>query len=111
LRREEGNQVGVVKFELFENTTEDHLLFFANELELAVRQHDLIARVGIREFVVLLRLDSEIESAFIALISRINGFEKREYKVGIVKTDGTKGLVQVLEELDNPQIMRSSKTL
>lgn len=109
--KREGNQVGIVKFELIEDASEDQLLFFANELELAVRQHDLIARIGLREFVVLLRLDVEIESAFKALVSRIQKFERREFKVGYVSSDGTKGLVQVLEELDNPQILHSSKML
>ena len=109
--KREGNQVGIVKFELVEGTSEDQLLYFANELELAVRQHDLIARIGSRDFAVLLRLDVEIESAFNALISRLQNFERREFKVGHVSSDGTKGLVQVLEELDNPQILHSSKTL
>lgn len=108
--KREGNLVGVVKFELLADASEDQLLFFANELELAVRQHDLISRIGTREFVVLMRLDIEISSAFKALISRIKTFEKREFKVGFVCSDGTKGLVQVLEELDNPQILQSSTT-
>jgi len=109
--KREGNQVGIVKFELVEGASEDQLLFFANELELAVRQHDLIARIGAREFAVLLRLDVEIESAYKALVSRLQNFERREFKVGYVSSDGTKGLVQVLEELDNPQILHSSKML
>jgi GGDEF domain-containing protein len=109
--KREGNIVGIVKFELLEGSSEDLLLFFANELELAVRQHDLIARIGAREFAVLLRLDIEIESAFKALVSRLKKFERREFKVGYVSSDGTKGLAQVLEELDNPQILHSSKML
>ena len=109
--KREGNEVGIVKFELPEDASEDQLLFFANELELAVRQHDLIARIGTREFAVLLRLTVEIESAFKALVSRLQNFERRDFKVGYVRSDGTKGLVQVLEEMDNPQILRSSKML
>ena len=109
--KREGNLVGVVKFELLEGSSEDQLIFFANELELAVRQHDLIARIGAREFAVLLRLDIEIENAFKALVSRLKKFERREFKVGHIFSDGTKGLAHVLEELDNPQILHSSKML
>ena len=117
LRREisfakrEGNSVGVLKFQLFANTTEDQLLYFANELELAVRQHDLIARVGMREFAVLLRFDSDITSACVCLIARIKAVEKRGFHYCWVITDGSKDVEQVLEELDNPQILRSSKTI
>jgi len=109
--KREGNLVGIVKFQLLENATEDQMLYFANELELAVRQHDLIARIGGNEFAVLLRLDTEVESAFKCLVARVANFEKRGFRYAFMSTDGTKGLVQVLDELDNPQILHSSKTL
>lgn len=117
LRREisfakrEGNTVGVVKFQLLNNATEDQLLFFANELELSIRQHDLISRIASREFVVLLRFDRDITSACEALVARIKNVEKRGFLYTWVITDGTKGLEQVLTELDNPQILKSSKTI
>lgn len=109
--KREGNQVGIIKFQLLDGTAEDQMLFFANELELAVRQHDLISRISDREFAVLLRLDTEVNGAFEALISRLIKMENREFLFGCVRTDGTKGLAKVLEELDNPQILCSSKTL
>ena len=109
--KREGNLVGVVKFLLFESTSEEQLLYFANELELAVRQHDLIARITSHEFVVLLRFDSEITSACSALVARIKNTERREFQYCWVITDGTKGLAEVLEALDNPQILRSSNSL
>lgn len=109
--KREGNLVGVIKFVLPLGTSEDQLLYFANELELSVRQHDLIARIGSREFVVLLRFDSAIEAACEALLIRIKQHEKRKFHYGVVITDGTKGLVQVLENLDNPQILQTVNTL
>lgn len=109
--KREGNLVGVVKFALFESTSEEQLLYFANELELAVRQHDLIARITSHEFAVLLRFDSEVDSACSALISRIKNVERRHFRYCWVVTDGTKGLAEVLDELDNPQILRSSNSL
>lgn len=109
--KREGNLVGIVKFVLPLKTSEDQMLYFANELELSVRQHDLISRIGLREFAVLLRLDTEIQSACEILINRIKKSEKRQFQYSFVTTDGTKGLVQVLENLDNPQILKSSKTL
>lgn len=109
--KREGNLVGVVKFQLFENATEDQLLFFANELELAIRQHDLISRIASKEFFVLLRFDSDITSACEALVERIKSVEKRGFLYAWVFSDGTKGLVEVLTELDNPQILKSSKQL
>ena len=109
--RREGNLVGVVKFVLFRNISEEELLYFANELELAVRQHDLIARITSHEFAVLLRFDSELNSACEALVARIQNVERRKFQYCWVITDGTKGLAQVLEELDNPQILRFSKSL
>jgi hypothetical protein len=109
--KREGNLVGIVKFVLPPKTSEDQMLYFANELELSVRQHDLISRIGLREFAVLLRLDTEIQSACEILINRIKKSEKRQFQYSFVTTDGTKGLVQVLENLDNPQILKSSKTL
>jgi GGDEF domain-containing protein len=109
--KREGNQVGIIKFQLLDGTAEDQMLYFANELELAVRQHDLISRISDREFAVLLRLDTEVSGAFEALISRLKNMEHREFIFGCVSADGTKGLAKVLEELDNPQILRSSKTL
>ena len=109
--KREGNVVGIMRFVLPENTTEDQLLFFANELELAVRQHDLIARTASHEFSVLLRFDSDLNPACSSLICRIKNVEKREFNFAWIITDGTKGLVQVLSEFDNPQIFISSKTL
>jgi len=109
--KREGNTVGVVKFQLFDNATEDQLLFFANELELAIRQHDLISRIAAKEFVVLLRFDSDITSACEALVARIKNVEKRGFLYAWVITDGTKGLAEVLAELDNPQILKASKQL
>lgn len=109
--KREGNSVGIVKFILLDKATTDQLLFFANELELAVRQHDLISRIAVNEFAVLLRFDSDITAACESLILRIKNVEKRGFRYAWVSTDGTKELVQVLAELDNPQILRSSKTL
>lgn len=109
--KREGNTVGIVKFILLDKATTDQLLFFANELELAVRQHDLISRIAVNEFAVLLRFDSDITAACESLILRIKNVEKRGFRYAWVSTDGTKELVQVLAELDNPQILRSSKTL
>ena len=109
--KRERNLIGVIKFVLPLNTSEDQLLYFANELELSVRQHDLIARIGSREFAVLLRFDTEIEAACEALIFRIRQQERRKFHFGVVISDGTKGLVQVLENLDNPQILRAANTL
>jgi GGDEF domain-containing protein len=109
--KREGNVVGIMRFVLPLNATEDQLLFFANELELAVRQHDLIARTASQEFSILLRFDADLDSACNSLISRIRNVEKREFSFAWIITDGTKGLVQVLSELDNPQIFISSKTL
>lgn len=109
--KREGNLVGVVKFVLPSKTSEDQLLYFANELEFAVRQHDLIARITSHEFAVLLRFDTEISSACECLVKRIKNLERRNFYYGWVIADGTKGLAQVLEELDNPQILRLSKTL
>ena len=100
-----------MRFVLPLNATEDQLLFFANELELAVRQHDLIARTASHEFSVLLRFDSDLHSACDSLLSRIKNVEKREFTFAWIISDGTKGLVQVLSELDNPQIFISSNTL
>ena len=109
--KREGNLVGIVKFVLLKNTSEEQLLYFANELELAVRQHDLISRITNYEFAVLLRFDSELDSACKALVARIKNMERREFQYCWVITDGTKGLVEVLEALDNPQILRSSNPL
>lgn len=109
--KREGNTVGIVKFIIADNATTDQLLFFANELELAVRQHDLISRIARNEFAVLLRFDSNITDACESLIIRIKNVENRGFRFAYVTTDGTKELAQVLAELDNPQILKSSKTL
>jgi len=45
------------------------------------------------------------------LIERIRNVEKREFQYSWALSDGTKGLEQVLDELDNPQIIQSSKKL
>jgi GGDEF domain-containing protein len=71
----------------------------------------LIARIGTREFAVLLRFDNEIDAACESLLNRIKLHEKRKFHYGVVISDGTKGLVQVLENLDNPQILRAVNTL
>jgi hypothetical protein len=109
--KREGNFVGVMKFSLPTNSSEDRLLYFANELELLVREHDLIARISTLEFVVLLRFDQEIEAACTSLITRMKIVDKREFLYKWVISDGTKRLEQVLEELDNPQFLLSTKTL
>jgi len=109
--KREGNKVGVVKFLLPVKISEDQVLFFANELELAIRQHDLISRLSKREFAVLIRFDSEALEACESLVKRVKSLEKREFSFAWVITDGTKGLEQVLEDLDNPQILRSSNSL
>jgi len=101
----------VVKFFLKEQTSLDQLLYFANELELAIRQHDLISRLAKYEFAVLMRFDADIPAAFASLIERIRNVEKREFQYSWALSDGTKGLEQVLDELDNPQIIQSSKKL
>jgi GGDEF domain-containing protein len=117
LRREvsfakrEGNRVGVIKFLLLPNTSMDQLLYFANELERKIRHHDLVARIAEREFVVLLRFDFDITSAAEALVCRMANVEKREFLYTWASSDGTKGLEDLLEELDNPQLMNSSKSL
>lgn len=116
LRREvsfakrEGNKVAIVKFQLPNRANADQLLYFANELELNVRHHDLIARITEREFAVLLRFDFDIRSACESLISRMKNVEKREFHYAWVITDGTKDVLTLLKELDNPQILNSSCT-
>lgn len=107
--KREGNSVAVLKFQLHKLATSDHMIFFANELELSVRQHDLISRISEREFVVLLRFDSDISSACECLVARIQNVEKRTFYYGWVVSDGTKDVLEVLNELDNPHLLRSSK--
>lgn len=107
----EGKSVGVLKFQLLPNATEDQLIFFANELEIAVRQHDLIARIAAREFAIIIRFNSDIPLDYESLVRRIKKVEKRGFLYAWIISDGTKGLEQVLEELDNPQILKSSETL
>lgn len=115
LRRElsfakrEGNSIGVVKFFLPNQTSLDQLLYFANELELTIRKHDLVSRLARNEFAVLMRFEADIPSAFESLIQRIKNVEKREFQYAWTLSDGTKGLEQVLAELDNPQTFKSSK--
>ena len=86
-------------------------MYKRQELELAIRQHDLISRLSKREFAVLLRFDSEALEVCESLVKRVKSLEKREFSFAWVITDGTKGLEQVLEDLDNPQILRSSNSL
>lgn len=109
--RREGQRVAVTKFKLKEGTTTDQLLYFANELELAVRHHDLIARISELEFAVLLRFDRDSTAACECLVNRIKIVEKREFLYTWVSSDGSKALEELLEELDNPQILLSSKNL
>ena len=107
--KREGNQVGLVKFSLPSNVSTEHLLYFANELDLLVRQHDLISRLSEREFVVMLRFDSEVSEACESLIKRVKSVELRKFYHQSLVADGTKGLAEVLVDLDNPQKLRSSK--
>jgi hypothetical protein len=58
-----------------------------------------------------MRFDADIPAAFQSLIERIRNVEKREFQYSWTFSDGTKGLEQVLDELDNPQIIQSSKKL
>ena len=109
--KREGNQVGIIKFVLPNEVSAEHLLYFSNELDLLVRQHDLVSRLSERDFVVLLRFDAEISEACTSLIKRVANSEMREFFYATVVADGTKVLEQVLQELDNPQILQSSKTI
>lgn len=109
--KREGQKVAVVKFKLPKNSTLDHLLYFANELEMIVRHHDLISRIADNEFAVLLRFDLDTTSACESLIARLANVEKREFYFAWASSDGTKGVEEILEELDNPQLLKSSKSL
>ena len=111
VQRESSSSVGVVKFTLPEASTADQLLFFANELELCIRRHDLISRIAEREFVVLIRAGLAIQEACDSLILRMSNVERRGFLFVKALSDGTKELVQVLSELDNPQFLTSSKNL
>ena len=79
------------------------MLFRSNELELIVRQHDLIARLARYEFAVLLRFDSNIREACLALINRVENVEKRKFSYSWSISDGTKSLEEMLKEIENPQ--------
>ena len=98
--KREGNNVGVIKFILPIEATLDQMMYFANELDLAVRQHDLISRLSKREFAVLIRLDSDTTSAFEALVTRMKLVEKRPFNFCTATSDGTKDLLALLAELD-----------
>ena len=107
--KREGQIVTVAKFKLIEGTSLDQMLYFANELEINVRRHDLIARISEHDFAVLLRFDFDSTSACECLLNRLKNVEKREFFYTWVSTDGTKGLEEILSKLDNPQNLRSSK--
>lgn len=92
---------GVIKFELPESATFDEFMYFANELELAIRQHDLIGRVAVREFAVLIRTSFDISEACEALVARLKIVERRPFIHKVAITDGTKGVAEILAELDN----------
>ena len=109
--KREGQKVAVVKFKLLDGTSTDQLLYFANELELVVRHHDLIARITRYEFAVLLRFDFDITSVCQSLVQRLKNVEKREFLYAFNSSDGTKGLEELLSELDNPQLFKSSRSL
>ena len=109
--KREGQKVAVVKFQLPKNSTLDHLLYFANELEMSIRHHDLISRIAEYEFAVLLRFDFDISGACECLVSRVANVEKREFYFAWASSDGTKGVDDLLEELENPQNLKTSKSL
>ena len=101
--KREGHAIALLKFQLPPETTLDHMLHFANELEHNVRQHDLIARLARYEFAVLLRFDSNIGEACLALVNRVENVEKRKFSYAWAISDGTKGLEELLKEIENPQ--------
>ena len=101
--KREGHAIALLKFQLPIETNLDQLLFFANELEHTVRQHDLIARLARYEFAVLLRFDSNIGEACSSLVNRVENVEKRKFSYTWVISDGTKGLEELLKEIENPQ--------
>ena len=103
--KREGHAIALLKFQLPNDTNLDQLLFFANELEQIVRQHDLIARLARYEFAVLLRFDSNIREACLALINRVENVEKRKFSYSWSISDGTKSLEEMLKEIENPQLL------
>ena len=109
--KREQNLVGVIKFTLPADATSDQMMYFANELDLAVRQHDLISRLSERDFAVLIRLGSDTTAAFDALVARLRLVEKRPFKFCSALSDGTKDVANLLEELDNPQILISAHAI
>lgn len=104
--KREGHSIALLKFQLPIETNLDQLLFFANELEMTVRQHDLIARLARYEFAVLLRFDSNIGEACVALVNRVENVEKRKFSYTWAISDGTKGLEELLKEIENPQRLK-----
>ena len=57
----------------------------------------------------MLRFDSEVSEACESLIKRVKNVELRKFYHQTLVADGTKGLAEVLVDLDNPQKLRSSK--
>ena len=114
LRRElsfakrENLAIALLKFELPSETNLDQLLFFANELDKNVRQHDFIARLSRYEFVVLLRFDKEINEACESLVHRMKNVEKRRFAYAWIVSNGTKSLEEILKEIENPQILNQA---
>ena len=104
--KREGHAIALLKFQLPLETTLDQMLFFANELEHTVRQHDLIARLARYEFAVLLRFDSNIGEACVSLVNRVENVEKRKFSYAWAISDGTKGLEELLKEIENPQRLK-----
>ena len=103
--KREGHAIALLKFQLPNETNLDQLLFFANELEQIVRQHDLIARLARYEFVVLLRFDANISEACLSMVSRVEHVEKRKFSYSWAISDGTKGVEELLKEIENPQLL------
>ena len=103
--KREGHSIALLKFQLPIETNLDQLLFFANELEQTVRQHDLIARLARYEFVVLLRFDANISEACLSIVSRVEHVEKRKFSYSWAISDGTKGVEELLKEIENPQLL------
>mgnify|MGYP006268485373 CR=1 FL=1 len=106
--KRENKKIGIAKFSLNSGVSLIDIINFANRLNLAIRMHDLIARMSALDFMVLFRSDDDLTCAFESLLKRLENSTDCQFHYSFLQSEANQDYRKTLQILEEVKMELSS---
>lgn len=106
--RRDGSKFRIIKILVPDELNDEDLIDFAFALNESTRNEDVVARIGQREFLILLRLNPASTDRSRDIIKRVSNVHDAHFLFATTLIDGSVDSIGALELLDKATFKRST---